>query len=105
MGGYNYISSQQFPPPVYPYSIGFTLSWTCVQHCIGVQYSLGVYQYYIERVIKGGLLSVGRPCCIVRPGYGVSGRDSIAALHGVKLPYSLLSLILFPLYGFISIEL
>ena len=54
--GYNYISSQLFPPPVYPYSIGFTLTWTCVQYCIGVQYSLGVYQYYIERVIKGGLL-------------------------------------------------
>ena len=45
-----------FPPPVYPYSIGFTLTWTGVQYCIGVQYSLGVYQYYIERVIKGGLL-------------------------------------------------
>ena len=24
-----------------------------VQYCIGVQYSWGVYQYYIERVIKG----------------------------------------------------
>ena len=47
---------------------------------------------------------MGRPGCIVRPGYGVSGRDSIAAIHGVNLPYSLLSLILFPLYCLVSIE-
>ena len=63
------LAPNYFPPPVYPYSIGFTLTWTCVQYCIGVQYSLGVYQYYIERVIKGGLLSVGSP------GYGVRWGD------------------------------
>ena len=63
-----------------------------------------MYQYYIERVIKGGTLSGGRPGCIVRPGYGVSGRDSIAATNGVLTGYSLLSLILFPLYCLVSIE-